>query len=96
MKKLMYKIMLTCKQATFYSSIKSFQQLKPVQQIQLKLHMLLCKSCHEFDHQSQIIENSISHIFDTSKLQADEKLSDEKMMQIKEAVNQQIENLKSN
>jgi hypothetical protein len=96
MKKLMYKIMLTCKQATFFSSIRSFQQLKLVQRIQLKLHLLMCKNCHEFDHQSQIIDHSMSDIFDTANLRVDEKLSNEKISQLKEAVNQQIEHLKSN
>jgi hypothetical protein len=96
MKKLMYKIMLTCKQATFYSSIKSFQQLKLVRRIQLKMHLLMCKNCHEFDHQSQIIDHSMSDIFNTAKLKVDEKLSDEKISQLKKAVNQQIEQFKSN
>jgi len=92
----MYKIMLTCKQATFYSSIKSFQQLKLVRRIQLKMHMLMCKDCHEFDHQSQIIDQSMSDFFNTVQLDPQEKLSEEKIEQIKNTVNQQIENLKSN
>lgn len=88
--------MLTCKQATFYSSIKSFQQLKWARRIQLKMHLLMCKDCHEFDHQSQIIDQSMSDLFNTAQLDPQEKLSGEKIEQIKDTVNQQIKNLKSN
>lgn len=92
----MYKILLTCKQATFFSSIKSYQQLNLVCRIQLKMHMLMCKNCHEFDHQSQMIDQSISDLFNVTHLNIGEKLSTEKMLQLKEAVNQQIEQFKSN
>lgn len=88
--------MLTCKQATFYSSIRSFQQLKLVRRIQLKMHLLMCKNCHDFDHQSQIIDQSMSDIFDTTNLMVDEKLSKEKISELKDAVNQQLEQFKSN
>jgi hypothetical protein len=89
MKKLMYKIMLTCKQATFFSSIKNFKKLKFIQRFQLKLHFMLCKSCHEFDHQSQIIDESLAGFHQNSNLQSEETLSKEKTLQIKETVNQQ-------
>ncbi len=90
MKKLMYKIMLTCKQATFYSSIKSLSRISIVRRIQLKMHLMMCKSCHEFDHQSQIIDQSMVDFNQNEDLQSEEGLSKEKISIIKKAVNQHI------
>ncbi|NQU51776.1 MAG: hypothetical protein HQ522_04490 [Bacteroidetes bacterium] len=88
MKKLMYKIMLTCKQATFYSSIKSFKKLEFVRGIQLKLHFMACKNCHEFDHQSQVIDQSLVNFHKNNTLQSEEKLSKEKIAELKDLINQ--------
>ena len=90
MKKLMYKIMLTCKQATFFSSIKSFQKLKLIHRIQLKLHFMVCKDCHEFDHQSQLIDQSMADFHKNNQLRSEEILSEEKKSQIIHTVNQHI------
>ena len=80
--------MLTCKQTTFFSSIKSFKKLRFIQRFQLKLHFMLCKSCHEFDHQSQIIDQTLVDFQQDNNLKSEEKLSKEKTLQLKELVNQ--------
>ncbi len=90
MKDLMYKIMLTCKQATFYSSIRSFKKLSFVQSIQLKLHLMMCKSCHEFDHQNKIIDQSLTDFIKNDHLISEESLSEEKKSQIESVVKQRI------
>lgn len=90
MKQLMYKIMLTCKQATFYSSTRNFQKLPFVRSIQLKLHLMMCEGCHKFDHQNQIIDQSMVDFHQNNNLQSEENLSPEKKSQIKYTVNQEI------
>lgn len=90
MMKLMQIIILSCKKATFYSSIKNFKKLKLINRLQLKLHLILCKDCYEFDHQSQIIDQSLVDFHKNYKLQSEESLSKEKIIQIKSVVNQQI------
>jgi len=85
--KLMQKIMLSCKQATFFSSIKSFRELKLVNKIQLKLHLMMCKNCAEFDKQSQIIDNSLHDFHSNKQLLSKESLSSEKIQGIKSTVN---------
>ena len=82
--------MLTCKQATFLSSIKSFQKLKFVHRIQLKLHFMACKSCNEFDHQSQIIDRTMIDFYQNTSFQSEEILSKESISQIKSTVNQHV------
>jgi len=82
--------MLTCKQATFYSAIKSFQKLPFVRRIQLKMHLMMCENCHEFDHQSKIIDKTLVDIHQNETLQSEEKLSEANISNIKKAVNQQL------
>ena len=82
--------MLTCKKATFYSSIKRFQKLSFVHRIQLKMHLMMCKDCHEFDHQSQIIDQSMVDFNQNGTFQSEEKLSKGKISTIKTTVNQHI------
>ncbi len=83
-------MILSCWRATYFSSIKSFKKLNIVRRIQLKLHLSMCKDCHEFDHQSQLIDNSLSHLQNNGRLQSEETLSPEKISQIKSTVNQHI------
>ena len=90
MKKLIHKIILTCKEATFYSSIKSFKKLKLIHRIQLKFHFMVCKSCHDFDHQSKFIDSSLADYYKNGQLHSDEILSAEKKAQILSTVNQHV------
>lgn len=83
-------IVLSCWRATYFSSIKSFKKLSVVRRIQLWLHLSMCKDCHEFDHQSELIDNSLSHLQNNSPLPSKESLTPEKKSQIKSAVNQHI------
>lgn len=96
MKQLMYKIMLTCKQATFYSSMRSFRKLDFVRRIQLGMHFMACKNCHEFYHNSRTIDEKIVETFQNTSLLSDEELSREKISTFEKSVNQQIEQLKTN
>ena len=84
-------MILSCWRATYFSSIKSFKKLNIVRRIQLWLHLSMCKDCHEFDHQSQLIDNSLSHLQNSSTpFQSEESLSTEKTAQIKDTVNQYL------
>jgi hypothetical protein len=90
MKKLMQKIMLTCKKATFFSSIKNFKKLNAVQRFQLMLHLLVCPQCKEFDEQSNAIDKTIQKFSSLNNLKTEEKLSEEKISDIQKTVNQQF------
>ncbi|NOR75285.1 MAG: hypothetical protein GQ525_09005 [Draconibacterium sp.] len=90
MMRLMQIIILSCKQATFYSSIKNFKKINLIRRIQLKLHLLMCDSCHEFDHQSNIIDQSLVNFSKTNQIISEKNLSEEKKSQIKATVNQHL------
>ncbi len=86
----MQKIMLSCKQATFFSSVKNYRKLNVMNRIQLKLHLMACKNCYEYDRQSQIIDKKLSDFQNNNQLLSEEKLSAEKISLIKTSVNQHI------
>jgi len=88
--KLMQKILLSCKEVTFFSSVRNFRRLKFVNRIQLKLHLILCKNCAEFDKQSRIIDKTLLEFQNNSQLLSEETLTLEKISQIKTSVNQCI------
>ena len=82
-------MVLTCTKATFYSSIRNIKKLNIIRRLQLMLHLSMCKDCHEFDHQSQLIDKSLKKFGDTNIL-SDELLSSEKRTEIKHTINQSI------
>jgi len=86
--KLMQIIVLSCKQATFYSSLKRFRKLSMVRKMQLWMHLSMCKVCHEYDHQSEIIDHTLHDFHQNESLLSEEKLSTEKKSEIKSTVNQ--------
>lgn len=88
---LMDKIMLSCKQATFFSSIKNYKKLKWMQKVQLRMHLLMCRNCKEFDRQSQIIDDSMAEIQKEGHLQSEEMLTKEKKIQLNSTVNQRLD-----
>jgi len=83
--------MLSCKQATFISSIKNYKKLKWMQKIQLSMHLLMCPNCKEFDRQSQIIDDTMAEIQKEGHLQSNENLSSDKKSQINSTVNQHLD-----
>lgn len=89
MKKLMNKIMLTCKKATFFSSIKNFKELSKTQRIQLKTHQFMCPHCRRFDQQSEIIDETIFR-FAKNGQSTTEKLSKQKKLEMKQSINQKL------
>jgi len=88
MKTLMDKIMLTCKQATFFISIRNFQKLKLVKRLQLQLHLMACTGCRAFNQQNRIIDKTLLEFHQNTQLQSEEELSPEKKSYLKSTVNQ--------
>lgn len=89
MKNMMSKIMLTCKKATFYSSIKNYEKLSRRHRIQLNAHLMMCAHCRRFSRQSDLIDKNISR-FSLNGRQTEENLSEEKKSEIKNTINQNL------
>ncbi|WP_319483048.1 hypothetical protein [uncultured Draconibacterium sp.] len=90
MMNLMHKIMLSCKQATFYSSIKSFHNIGWLKKQQLNIHLMMCSGCKAFDQQSDLIDKSMEYFSTNDTHLSPLTLSKEKKAAIKKSVNQLI------
>ena len=88
--KMMEKIMLDCKQATFFSSIRSLKKLSWIQRIQLHLHLMVCKGCKKFDYQSKYIDHALTEIQQNTALQSDEILGEGKKSEIEHTIIQKL------
>ncbi len=55
--KALQTIMLSCAKATEYLNLREEGQLNVKQNLQLKLHLLACKTCKAYEKQSEILKN---------------------------------------
>lgn len=72
--------MLSCKKATELIEKRLVTKLTTVEQIQLKMHTVVCSNCSTYESQSDIIENCIAQIHQPVKKPM--KLSSERKEQI--------------
>lgn len=54
--KALQTIMLSCAKAAEYINLREEGQLNAKQSMQLKLHLLACKTCRAYEKQSEIIK----------------------------------------
>ncbi|NQU85180.1 MAG: hypothetical protein HQ541_05415 [Mariniphaga sp.] len=86
----MNKIMLTCRQSTFFSSVKNTRKLGILESIQHRMHLMVCKACKRFDiHANQIDQSFHDYLFN-EELVSEDHLSSEKKSRLKDTVNQSI------
>lgn len=77
MKKVMSKLMLSCKKATELIEKKHITPLRPMERIQLGLHKKMCKVCSAYEKQSDFIEKALDNQFQFKAESQEDKLSDE-------------------
>ena len=59
---MMNKMMLTCEDATYLMSIKSFRKLNLSEALKFRLHLLACIYCRRFNRQNNIIDQGIKDL----------------------------------
>lgn len=52
--------MLSCKKATELIEKKDLAGLDPIQNLQLSLHLMMCKACKDYEKQSTLLDNMVS------------------------------------
>ena len=55
-------IYLTCKKATYLMSKQEEGKLTPVEKIQLRLHLSVCRFCERFRKQTGLFSGNASHL----------------------------------
>jgi hypothetical protein len=59
MKKLMNKLMLSCKKASALIIKRNDFRLTRVEKVQLFFHLLMCGACHRFDIQNKFLNKAL-------------------------------------
>lgn len=77
------KILLTCKKAAELVERKQNKRISFKENIQLKLHLWICKACAVYEKQSKIIQNLLQKVVQKSST---EKLSEESKKKILESL----------
>ena len=82
-----YKISLTCKEATTASSMKEERKLSLLMSIRLLMHYISCPPCRRFINQFKLISKKIRSYRQTTANQPLHQLSPEKKQQLQERIN---------
>lgn len=82
-----YKISLTCKEATTASSIKEEGELSWSMAIRLFMHYISCPPCRRFIKQFKLISKGIRSYRDTTANKPLHQLSPEKKQDLQEKIN---------
>ena len=83
---MMHRLMLSCDKATFFITKKDYQKLSCKENAQLKMHLMGCKLCRNFNDQNAILSDKIKAL-QTNPPQIN--LSPEKKAEIQETLDKQ-------
>ncbi len=73
-KHLMMKMMITCEQASYLIDKEQYTELTHREKFNLKMHLLSCKFCRLYKHESHVINDKISDIitYNNNEVKLDE------------------------
>lgn len=84
----LYKMMISCDEATYYSNISQYKKLNLKERFSFKAHLLSCKPCGDYHKQNKILSEKIKKVsiddFSNSKL------SEEKKQDIRKEIKEHI------
>ena len=76
LKNKMYKRMISCDKATYYSDMGQYKKLSFSEGIKFKAHLMTCKPCRDYNKQNIILSEKIKKI--SSLNTSETSLSEEK------------------
>lgn len=87
---LMDKMFLSCKDATYYISVKKFKPMGSLRKLQLKIHLMMCKHCYQFNKQNELIDKGLINFSEQQTKIAQNELSSEKKSELKNTVQERL------
>ncbi|MCG8580129.1 MAG: hypothetical protein MI866_09445 [Bacteroidales bacterium] len=87
MKKLMHILFLSCLKATELIEKNLHVELSWRENLQLKVHKMMCSACNNYEKQSKLIDKGLEHI-NKKKYSADD------VAQLKMSINRKLNELK--
>ena len=85
-KRIMDKMVNSCKKTTELIDKKFLTSLSIKERIQLYFHKSMCKTCSSYEHQSKFIDSAVSKLFQ-SKPKIDTKTSNDRKQKIIDKIN---------
>lgn len=89
LQKLIHKIALTCKEATFLMELENTINVSSLQKIRLQLHLKICKACKSYQKNSKLLEKVLEMSFYKNH---DTPVNQEKIKQLKVKIIQNLPN----
>ncbi len=90
--KIIHKLVFTCQKATLLMELKEGKEISFFQNIRLQLHLLICNYCRIYKKKKLFI----SQFFEKNKSGNPKKeIEDSKIEELKNKINQHINNLNS-
>lgn len=85
--------MISCQRAAMLGSKSAYDSLTLIERISLKWHlkMCTCPTCHQFSHDSELIDEAIGKVMKTREHKKI-SLNEDQTRKIKEALNNQSQN----
>tara|TARA_R110001599_G_scaffold237535_2_gene437039 strand:- start:2658 stop:2930 length:273 start_codon:yes stop_codon:yes gene_type:complete len=87
MRRLMNILMLSCKRATALIEKKKLARLSKKEQLQLKMHMSMCKACNSYSDQSDIMDKSLESYWSENNAKEKNTLSESSKQKIIDTIN---------
>jgi len=84
----MYKMMISCDKATYYSDISQYKKLSLVGQIKFITHLVSCKPCSDYHKQNKILSEKIKKVSTSNTTEI--RLSEDKKVEIKNEIEKNI------
>ncbi len=89
MKKMMNKVVLSCKRATELVEIEKYNHISTIEKFQLRLHLKMCDACNRYNIQSKLIDNLIDRVSNIEKIES--KLSEKRVIDLEKKIIDKIE-----
>ncbi len=88
LKNKMYKMMISCDKATYYSDISQYKKLSLAEKVKFRTHLVSCKPCSDYHKQNEILTAKIKKV-SVDKFN-DIRLPEEKKVEIKKEIKKNI------
>ncbi len=84
MKKIMHILLLSCLKATELIEKRLHFKLSWTENIQLKVHKMMCSACNNYEKQSEILEKSIA-------AQSQSEITEEEVLELKNLIKRKLD-----
>jgi len=91
MKRMMNKVVLSCKRATELIEIEKYNDITFVEKFQLRLHLKMCDVCNKYNIQSKFIDKLIDKVSNIENIET--KLNEKRVLELENKIIRKIDKI---